>query len=237
MPTNTETTETRVGTPPSTRLNKTQAAAKQGAILTKQEISKLAALGYTKEHYGALPNSRAREIIAQKIYRPGSRAFNNAQPPDMRVSDSQTDDAIQERNADKPASSGIDIIVDEYTQRCVKGDSPLDATINECQEVFPNDVIRMINPDLPPVAGPVFQPIRRKSGEVITEGGLVAARMPRDVYEEAFVAPNNQRSRQMTGEISKNTREDGDVQLSQQDAHLAPTEGRGLRTEIHSGAF
>jgi hypothetical protein len=228
------------GTPPSTRAKSpidTASGPEEVAPLTAPESKKLNLLGYGKDHIAQLSPDRARAIIANKSLRPGSRAYNNAQPAALRVSDSQTDEAIKERNTGKPAPSGIDILVDEYTQKCVKGDSPLDAVLNELQEAFPDDVVRLINPDLPPVAGPALQIVHRQNGERVEVGGLVGARIPRDIYEEAYVKPNNLRSRQMTGEVSNNQREDGDVRLSGEDARLAPTEGKGLHTEIHSGAF
>lgn len=226
------------GTPPSTRAHRSpiQTTTDEVAPLTPQESKKLNFLGYGKDHIAELAPERAREIIFSKSYRPGSKAFNNAQPASMRVPDSATDEAIAARNESRRASSGIDILVDEYTQRCVAGDSPLDATLLECQEVFPNDVIRLINPDLPPVAGPQFQPIKRKDGTQVEVGGMFAARLPKDLYEEAYRKPNLERSHQMTGQVTRN-KEDADVQLAPEDMRYAPTEGKGLRTEIHSGAF
>lgn len=188
-----------------------------GKPLDKGELSRLYMLGYKKADIQAVPVETARSFIKEDKPKPGTRAWNkkngNALP------DRYTDEAIEERNATKAEPSGVYVIQDEFTNRCIKGDDPIDATLNAYADANPGMRIRLVNPDLPPTAGPQFQPI--SGAERI--GGLVPSFMPEEIYQEAFVKPNLRRSKQMMGEFER-PKPDPQSEADQ----YAPIEGRGF---------
>ncbi len=204
--------------------------------LSQSEKMRLGQLGYKASHTQKLHPELAREYLATKRYRPGSAAFNQQQPKELRVPDSMTDDAIELKNARLPAPSGIKILIDEFTNACVRGDNPLDAVLLEAEAAHPGMRFRLINENLPPTAGPQFQPAYDENRKQIEVGGLKLGFMPETVYDEFYRKPNLKRSEQMTGAISRG-KEDTDVSLKKEDAALVPTEGKGLHTEGNFNQF
>ncbi len=209
-----------------------QANQRKPVPLSPEELVILDLLGYTTpEHLDrSLPELRA--IIKAKTYRAGSRAFNEAQGSPLP--DRLTDDAIIEANAVRPVASGIEVRVDEYTQACVRGDDPLDALLLQCQDAYPNDVIRLINPDLPQSGGPAFQQIYDTKGTPLGTGGLQAMRMPKAVYNDFYVKKNAQLSQNMmsavtdTRPIGDGDGRSGDTSVPVADRHYSPVQGQGL---------
>lgn len=204
--------------------------------LTATELAALDLLGYQAEHIAPLTPVAARDLILNKVTRPGSRAHNIA--AGSPLPDAYTDEAIAAANATRPVASGVEIRVDEYTHKLVRGDDPLDALINECQDVYPNDVIRLINPTLPQPAGQQFQQIYSTDGKAMGTADLLAMRMPKDVYQEAYVKPNLKRSAQQMGAITQAeaighetggaVEQSGGAAVAPTERHYAPVSGKGL---------
>src|SRR5271168_2472712 len=97
--------------------------------LTEKELRSLKNQGYTKqEHIDALSVDGARRIIANKVYRPGSRAHaKNAIDPMtgqrgglFKSLDRFTDEAIEERNVGKAEPSGVSVALDEFENDCIR---------------------------------------------------------------------------------------------------------------------
>ncbi len=193
--------------------------------LSPAESAALELLGYLPEHVQHFSADDVALIIQTRTTRPGSRAHNETQP--FPLPDKYTDEAIKEANESRAVSSGVQVRVDEFTQQCVRGDDPLDALLLQCQEAYPNDVIRLVNPDLPTPAGQAFQQIYSTDGKPLGTGGLLAMRMPKALYEEAYVKPNLKKSQAMMGGITQG-KEDADVQIAPSERHYAPVQGKGL---------
>jgi hypothetical protein len=198
------------------------------APLNKGEVLHLSRLGWKTDDVRPMPVSQARSLITNRTYKPGSAAYIKNQEkllqkaglskPDIsRISD----EGIAARNATKDEPSGIDVRLDEYTQRTIRGDNPIDAALIELENAMPGMRIRAINPDLPPSAGPMWQQCYDKKGNAIQVAGLNLSFMPETVYDEHYRKPNYERSRQMTGAISSNA-EDAGLALKPEDRKLAP---------------
>ncbi len=150
-----------------------------------------------------------------------------------------SDEAIEERKTKSKvpqATPGVAVALDEFTNNCLAGDDPLDAILIAHQERFPGNVFRLINSDLPAVAGPQFVQVRDADGKAITAGGLNLGYLPEEVYDKAYRQPNLDRAARMVGQVKDpkpiSERESGgDVSLSPADARLAPMEGGGLKIE------
>jgi hypothetical protein len=198
--------------------------------LTRSEKMRLGALGYKASHTTKLHPDLAREYITSKRYRPGSAAFNKQQPKELRVPDSMTDEAIEAKNKTLPKPSGVRIQIDEFTNQCVRGDNPLDAVLLEAEASHPGMRFRLINENLPPTSGPQFQPAYDENRKQIEVAGLKLGFMPETVYDEFYRKPNQKRSEQMMGAVTRG-KEDHDVAIQGPDGMLAPIEGKGLQTE------
>ncbi len=220
-----------------------QSADNEKPIITKRLRSRLWSLGYSNDHIDRMGAERALEVIAAKERRPGSKAaikklkkvMTKAGLPE--VPGVVADEVIQERAAKTiQATPGVAVALDEFTNNCLKGDDPLDAIIIAHQERFPGVRFRNINPDLPAVAGPQFQPVHDEKGKAIITGGMPLGFMPEDVYQESYVKPNLERAARMAGKIKdpkamSEGEKGGDLSLRPELARLVPVQGEGLHLE------
>lgn len=171
--------------------------------LTQGELNTLHSLGWKKDDMIGMGAFELRDIIRAKLKKADYDALP-APEDGAREAEHYAPEAIAERQAGRlMATEGFDVRLDDYTQRCIAGNDPLDAEILEVQQVYPNDVIRLVNPDLPPSAGPQFQQVYTKEGKARGAAGLMTQRMPKDIYDEAFRGPNLKRSRELTGALDK----------------------------------
>jgi hypothetical protein len=214
-------TEERKGTVPSrlrAESNTDETSAAESKPLRPSELKKLKAQGYGKPQIAKLSPDQAREIIQAKTLRPGSAAARKASPNPLNghTASSPLPSVYAE---DAPAGNGVvarsSVIVSEYTGRLIKGNDPLDALLIEYAEANPGKRFRLINPDLPTVAGPQWDPITDDAGKLVTEGGMILGWMPEEVYQDAYVKPNLERSANQMQKIKKAARdvlqEDGGV--------------------------
>jgi hypothetical protein len=210
-------------------------AAIETAPLTPTEKRKLTNLGYLATHQAKLHPELAREYITTKRFRPGSAAFNKQQPPELRVNPSQTDEGIEKANKTKAQPSGVKVLIDEFTNACIRGENPMDAVLIDAEAAHPGMRFRLINPDLPQAAGPQFQPAYEEAPDgtrrQIEVAGLKLGFMPETVYNEFYRKPNLERSAQLMGQIKK---EDPDTTVDRSEAALVPMEGQGLHIERSS---
>ncbi len=206
-------------------------AAEANTPLTLNESRGLNLLGWGKEHIAELTPERGREILAAKTLRPGSNAYLKKAinpltgKPGIPLDSRFSDEAVSERAKSRPKPSGVVVELDEYTQKAIRGESAIDAVLLDLEERFPGQRFRAINPDLPPVAGPQFQPVYDDQGKEVTVADLKVGFMPESVYDEAYRKPNLERSRAMTGRIQSSP-EDADLALKPQDRQYAPIAGR-----------
>lgn len=193
--------------------------------LARGERNRLHRLGYKNEHIVGLGLAQARRIIQLQIPRIKDEAAS-ALPPSghSQAAAAYSDERVDDIRGPEP-TAGLEILIDEFTQRCIDGDSPLDAVINECQAAYPNDVIRLVDPTLPPVAGTQFQQIHRTNGDAVTVGQLFAQRMPRDVYQKSYVVPNQRLSEEMSGQRAS----EQERRLNLAESRYVPLEGEGLK--------
>lgn len=228
----------RRGTPPKrgNQSNHQQTAAEaQPAAdsLSKGERNRLHALGYKNEHIESLSLDGARQIIAQKTPRAGSKAHLDSLPAGFQPPASLGDEAIAVRDEKRVQPSGVVVTLDEYTGRLVAGDNPIDSVLLDLEARFPGRRFRAINPDLPPPPGPQFQPVFDAQGKKVTVADLEIGFMPEQVYQDFYVKQNAKRSAQMMGEITDTRPKSGDTasgdtSVAPGERAYAPVEGKGL---------
>lgn len=231
---------TQRGTEPSTRPNSTAKSPIPDAdALNKRELAALHLLGYKNTDLAAMPLSEARrmlEVKRRKETAQPERAAPVAQPAVQapgfeKAAAVYSDQRLAETLAPEP-TDGLEIRMDEFTQKCVAGNDPLDATIIECEAAYPDCVVRLFDPTLSEPAGTKWQTIYRVNGHAVEIGRLIAKRMPKDVYHTSYVLPNQQRSETMSGQRRPVSEGDSDAPLPAAQALLVPLEGEGL----HMGA-
>jgi hypothetical protein len=194
---------------------------------TPADRKKLKALGYAPKHLEGMSREVGKDIIAAQAYRPGSRAYNKAHGSPLP--DKYTDEGIEATNRSRDEESDVYVVRDEYTQKCLRGEDPINQLLLEYEAANPGKRFRLINPDLPGVAGPQFQPVYDKKGERVALADLQLGWMPDEVYVEEYQKPNLKRSRQMAGQIKL----DG-MDNSQAAKKYAPTEGDRMQARQSS---
>lgn len=210
MSNSTDPVEVTEGTRPTGQFRENQpdlkvTAPPSAARLSQGELTQLYSLGYKAIDIVGVGVFELRRIISARI----KKTDDVELPLDgVREAEYYAPEAIAERQAGKPLAV-VDVRLDEYTQRCIAGDDPLDAEILEVQQIYQNDVVRLVNPDLPPAAGPQFQQVYTKDGKARGAAGLMTQRIPKEIYDEAFRKPNLKRSRELTGALDKVVSEAG----------------------------
>jgi hypothetical protein len=200
-------------------------------------------LGYRNEHIDALSVEQARQAIATKAYRPGSDAYLKHAPnpltgtPGIPEVARFSDEEVEKRNASRHESSGVVVTLDEYTQKCLEGKDPIDATLLDLQKRFPGNRFRAINPILPTVAGPQFQQVYDDRGQAVKVGDLMVGFMPEEVYDRAYRRPNLERSQMMAGQYTRNPADPQEGPLKPADERLVPLEGEGLQVQKNLNTF
>lgn len=188
-------------------------------------------LGYNKADATAFAPDHARQLIAKKTRKPGSKTAAAKQPPSQGAAARSVSDAAVKSRApadDAPRASGVVTQLDEYTQKLIEGDDPIDAQLLELEGKFPGMRFRAINPLLSQVPGPQFQPVRDDEGKQITVGDLVVGFMPEDVYDKAYRQPNFKRSKSMAGQAADGTLH-GTRKYSPEEEAAVPVEGQGFK--------
>lgn len=213
-----------------------------GTIVTRKDRLRLHRLGYTDDHIDRLDADRRVEILASSTPRAGSNAAISKENKRLAKAGipaapaSISDEVTEEKKGKIQATPGVAVTLDEFTNECLRGENPLDALILAHEEKFPGKVFRLVNPDLPQVAGPQMQQVYDADRKAIGAGGLMLQYMPQEVYNEAYVRPNLDRAARMAGSI-KDTRaiteheKGGDLTLTAEQARLAQLEGDGLHLE------
>jgi hypothetical protein len=185
--------------------------------------------------------------LESRSAKPGSKAFLKNQTDPLtgtkgvnHLVGRYSDEEIEKRNAERPEPSGVQVTVDEFTNKClaagteafamndytgrvIKGADPLNAVLIEMQERFPGRRFRWMHPGEPPVMGPAWDPVYdTATGKRILNGELALSWMPETIYEEGRQKPNLERSRAMTGSVEKNK----DDQIHSTDEQGNVVEGR-----------
>lgn len=212
-------------------------------VITRKQRLKIRSLGYKDIEINRMGAEEALKVLELKKYKPGTKMALKQANKIMaaaglpQASDSITDEAVNQRKARSlQPTPGVAVTLDAFTNNCLKGDDPLDAIIMAHEEKFPGMRFRLINPDLPVVAGPQFQQVYDADRKAITQGGMNLGYMPDAVYEEAFVKPNLERAARMSGRIKdpkamSEMEDGGDLTLSKEQSNLVPLQGDGLRIE------
>jgi hypothetical protein len=95
-------------------------------VLDKKQLKRLNFLGYRQEDIDRLGYADALQAIATRTARPGSKAAINqnlkslAGIPAPAGIDRFSDEAIEQRNAALPESSGVQVTRSEFTNQCFK---------------------------------------------------------------------------------------------------------------------
>lgn len=191
----------------------------------------------------SVPEALAR--VRDKSAKPGSKAYlKNQVNPLTGTKDvsnlvgKYSNEEIERRLANLPEPSGIQVTIDDFTNKClkagteafqmdeykgrvIKGADPLNAVLIEMQERFPGRRFRWMHPKEPPVMGPAWDPVYdTETKRQIQNGELTLCWMPQNIYVEGREKPQLQRSRMMTGALEKN-----------KDDQLRSTEESGNVTE------
>jgi hypothetical protein len=197
--------------------------------LTKGNRTRLRFLGWTNADVEAMPVADALAHIAASSAKPGSKAFLKQQVNPLTgtkdvsgLVGKWSDEEITARAEGRAPASGVQVTVDEFSNRClqagtepfvmdeytgrvIKGADPLNAILIEMQERFPNRRFRWTHPKEPPVLGPGWDPVfDEKTGKRVLNGELALSWMPEDIYVEGRQKPQLDRSRAMTGAIETN---------------------------------
>jgi hypothetical protein len=96
------------------------------ANITRKERVRLHQLGYKSADYNLMTREQIDAIIAAKTKKPGSAAYMNSSvnpltgEPGDPLGGRYSDEAIEERNLNRPPPSGVSVTGDEFTRQAVK---------------------------------------------------------------------------------------------------------------------
>lgn len=197
--------------------------------LTPANYKRLNFLGWKDSDIAQMSLAEALGKIEKQLAKPGSKAFLKNQVNPLTGTKDVTsvvgkyaNEEIEKRNAERPQPSGVQVSIDEFTNKClqagteafamddytgrvIKGADPLNAVLIEMAEKFPGRRFRWMHPNEPPVMGPAWDPVYdAESKKRILNGELALSWMPEEIYKEGREKPNLERSRAMTGAIEKN---------------------------------
>ncbi len=235
---------------------RTATAKEQDSITTPGplkafEFGLLYKLGYTKEDVKAFAPAEARQVLAAKVYKPGSEAYlrNVAVNPmtgTVGLSESEvarlSNEGIAARQAERlQATPGLSfgqdefgkqcmkagkerfLVRDEYTGEIVQGADPLNKLLIEYAEANPGKRFRLCAPyEEGTQTGHAWQDVPKIGDKPVEIAGMRMKWMPEDVWERDYNAPNLARSEAMSGAIQRNA-EDLDLAIDPNvGQHYAP---------------
>lgn len=198
------------------------------SALTENERKKLHFLGYTNAHLTEFSLETARAIIANRSFRPGSKAYlqNVAINPltgtvglDDAMIERISDEGIEARNATRPEPSGVEITRSEFTGQClemagkplvwngevISGSDPLNMELMRLEKKHPGFRFRWEHPRSPVTSGPKYQKYYDPdTGKELVNGELTMCFMTTEAWENGVNKPNLERGQKLTEAVKSN---------------------------------